>query len=147
MRLTASLPQFEEPEEALSPATLNDAVNAFLNFSEQGRFEEHFIAALWIYDFVQGGLLGGGAIRLISHLSAPVGEAFALTIATALMAPSHSSSLSASRCLACFLRCTSTASLPFSPIFATPFLTVCVSVTKSPFRKCPPSAFSADSMH
>jgi hypothetical protein len=36
----------EETEEALSPAILSDAVNAFLDSSEQGHFEDHFIAAL-----------------------------------------------------------------------------------------------------
>jgi hypothetical protein len=45
---------FEEPKDGLSPATLNDALNAFFDSSEQGGFEEHFIAALWIDDFFQG---------------------------------------------------------------------------------------------
>jgi hypothetical protein len=92
MRLTQSLPQFEESEEALSPATLNDSLNAFLDSPEQGRFEEHFVATLWIYDSFQGGLLGGDATWLISLLSAPVGEAFALTSITCLMAPSQAGS-------------------------------------------------------
>jgi hypothetical protein len=78
MRSARSLPQFEEPEEVLSPATLNDAVSAFLDSSEQGRFEEHFITALWIYNFLQGGLPGGNATGPISLLSSPAGEAFAL---------------------------------------------------------------------
>jgi hypothetical protein len=46
MRLTSLLLRFEESEDALSPATVNDAVNAFLDSPEQGHFEEHCSAAL-----------------------------------------------------------------------------------------------------
>jgi hypothetical protein len=45
MRLTSLLSQFEELEEALSPAPFNDAIKARHNSSLQGHFEEHFIAA------------------------------------------------------------------------------------------------------
>jgi hypothetical protein len=80
-----------------------NAVNAVIDSSEQRHFKEHIIAALSIYDFFSGGLLGGDATRLISLFASPVGGAFTLMSVTGLMTPSHPSSIPAPRCLRCFL--------------------------------------------
>jgi hypothetical protein len=138
MHLTPSLPQFEEPDEVLSSATINDAVNVFIESSEQGYFEEHFTAALWI-----DGLPGRDVTRLISLEFAhwqgicPDGRHGPGGVVSSRFPPR----LLLSRVLPP-LR----SSLLCPPIFTAPFFTALASAIKSPFLKCPPSAFSPDSI-